>query len=78
MSILQLAATREADKAEALAIIDKLRAQIESGEAIGFIAASISRADGIFGWAGTTEPISRLRMMGALAHLTQSYHEGEL
>lgn len=78
MTILQLAQAQAKTKAEALAVIDQLRAQIESGEAIAFVGATLSRADGIFGWATTTEPVSRLRMMGAIAHLTASYHAGDL
>lgn len=77
MSILQLAQAKAESKAEALATIDKMRAQIESGECVGFIGATVTRGDSVYAWTATTEPISCLRMMGVLAHLVACYHSGD-
>jgi hypothetical protein len=76
VSVLSLVPKRESSKAEALAIIDQLRAQIESGEAVCFAGVTINAADQVAAWSCTTQPVSRLRTMGAVSHLLACMHAG--
>lgn len=61
-----------ADKAAALAIIDQLRAEIESGRYVGFIGVTIADNDETAAWCATLKPITRLRMQGAVSSLLLS------
>lgn len=65
------------DKAEALAIIDKLRASIESGESVGFYGVTIDVGDNVAAWRTSVGRVSRLRMMGAVSHLLACMHSGD-
>lgn len=64
-------------KAESLAALDIVRAQIESGEIVGFVGASISSGDEVRGFCGAVGHVSRLRLMGAASHLLACMHAGE-
>jgi len=77
MSILQLADVKASNKAEALKIIDELREAIDSGAAVCFAGVTLDRTDSVRAWTATTEPVSRLRTMGAVSHLLACLHSGE-
>jgi len=58
---------------EALAVIDDLRAKVESGQVIAFAAVGIEPGDETMTWQATTRPVTRLRVMGAMTHLLHSF-----
>ena len=66
MKVLELG---RKDTEGALSVLDQLRQAVEKGEVIGFAAVSIERDDTLCAWAATTQPVSRLRIAGAIAHL---------
>lgn len=67
-----------ASVAEALGVIDQLRADIVAGRAVGFAGVTISPDDEVCGWSTTTQRISRLRMMGAVSQLLASMHANDI
>lgn len=65
-------------KVEALAVLDRLRADVESGEVSCFVGVTIDDDDNVRTWSGATKRVSRLRSMGAIAHLQACLHNGEV
>lgn len=65
------------DKTAALEVIDKLRADIESGKVAGFYGVSVEHDDTTACWCASTTRVSRLRMMGAVSYLLTCMHTGE-
>jgi D-Tyr-tRNAtyr deacylase len=61
------------DKSTALEVLDTLRSAIEKGEVVAFCAVGIEPDDCTRMWASSTKKVTRLRMIGALTHLTHSY-----
>lgn len=61
------------DKSEALAVIDSLRAAVESGEVKAFACVGIEPNHNTQMWASSTQPTSRLELIGAMHHLLHSY-----
>ena len=62
---------------DALEAVDKLRAAIVSGEVGAFVAVGITPADGVLGYCGSSRPVSRLRMQGAIAQLNHDWIAGK-
>jgi hypothetical protein len=58
---------------EALAVIDDLRAKVESGQVIAFAAVGIEPGDETMSWQASVRPVTRLRMMGAIWNLLQCF-----
>ena len=65
-------------KKETLEAIDALRKAIEDGDVVAFCAVGIYADDATHAWTGSVQRASRLRMMGALTHLTHCYINGEV
>lgn len=66
------------DKADTLKVIDALRAAVESGECVAFACVAIAPDDAVSFYGGQTMHVSRLRTMGAIAHLGACMHAGEI
>lgn len=63
---------------EALAVLDDLRAHVESGEVVAFLVAAVSPTDETMAYAATTRGVSRLRMIGAMTMAVQAMCNGEV
>lgn len=61
------------DKTEALAVIDNLRAAVESGEIKAFACVGIEPDHCTQAWSSCTQHTTRLEMIGAMYHLLHSY-----
>lgn len=66
------------DLQSALEVVDKLREAIASGRVSGFIGVSIDDDDSTEAWCATTKRVSRLRTMGAIAHLQACFIAGDI
>lgn len=66
------------NKEEALRIADALREAVEKGEVTAFIAVGITDEDATISWTAATKRVSRLRVTGALTHLTHCYINGDI
>lgn len=73
MNVVELK-TRSVDGA--IAVLDDLRKRVQAGEIVAFCAVGIEADDTAATWCSTTVPVSRLRMMGAIASLQHCFHEG--
>lgn len=61
------------DKTEALAVVDSLRAAVESGEIKAFACVGIEHGHNTQMWASSTKPTTQLELIGAMYHLLHSY-----
>lgn len=61
------------DTANALDVLDDLRAKIISGQVIAFCAVGVEPDDTTSEWCATTRPVTRLRMMGAIQSLALNF-----
>jgi hypothetical protein len=61
----------------AMEVIDSLREAVLSGQVVAFAAVGIEPNDTTRMWATSTQPVSRLRVVGAIAHLGHMYSHGE-
>lgn len=61
------------DKSDALAVIDSLRAAVESGEIKAFACVGIEPDHSTKAWQACTQQTTRLEMIGAMYHLLHSY-----
>lgn len=68
---------KKPDTSTALEVLDALRARVVAGEIIAFVGIGVEPDDTTTGWAFSTAPVTRLRMMGAIASLQHAYHSGE-
>jgi hypothetical protein len=64
------------DTTDALDVIDDLRRRVMAGEVVAFCLVGIDAQDVARVWTSSTRPVSRLRMMGAIANLEHCYHAG--
>lgn len=64
--------------AEAVAVLDELRAHIESGEVVAFFVAAVSPSDEVSAYSATTRGVSRLRMIGAMTMAVSAMTNGEV
>lgn len=62
----------------ALQAVDGLRGKIERGEIVAFVAVGIMNDDTIEGFVGSSRPVSRLRLHGAIAALGHDVLDGKL
>lgn len=67
---------KQPDTKNALEVLDQLREQLISGQVIAFVAVGIEPDDTTTAWASCTQPVTRLRMMGAITSLLHSYVDG--
>lgn len=68
--------TPQRDIEGALEVLESMKQAIISGEIVAFTAAGVSSDDDIVLWCGSTEGISKLRMIGALSILKSQLTEG--
>ena len=71
-------APKTPDTAEALSVIDDLRGKVESGEIVAFFIAGFSADDTNYAWSSTTQPATRLRMMGSMSNALWAKHSGDV
>jgi hypothetical protein len=71
---IALVPKREQGKPRLLAIVDDLRAKIESGEIVAFAAVGIQPDDVTLSWQGCTQGVTNLRLVGAVARLLHGVH----
>lgn len=62
----------------ALGVIDDLREKVASGQVVAFAAVGIEEDDTTLAWSSCTQDVSRLRVIGAIAHLGHSYSHGDV
>lgn len=62
---------------DALAAVDGLRKDIESGKIISFVAVGVSSDDATIGYCGSSRPVSKLRVTGALFNTLRAFDGGE-
>lgn len=62
----------------ALQVLDDLREKVISGEIVAFAAVGIAPDDGTLAWCSATQDVSRLRVIGAIAHLGHMYSHGDV
>lgn len=74
--LVPLHANAEASLEDALRVVDQLRADIVSGKVRAFACVAVCPDDGTLGYIGYTQPISRLRVQGAVATLLHKYIDG--
>ena len=61
------------DMTDALAVLDSLRAAVEAGEIVAFACVGIEPDDCTRMWSSATRPTTRLKIIGAMAHMLHSY-----
>lgn len=66
-----------ANKEKALAVIDSLKAAVESGDVAGFACITISKADKLEVYVGNVTGIKNLRFAGAASYLLNEFLNGE-
>ena len=62
---------------DALAAVDGLRKDIESGKVISFVAVGVGPDDSTTGYCGSSRPVSKLRVTGALFNTLRAFDNGE-
>lgn len=72
MSVLKLI-NRTDSKAEALETLESLREAVESGQLVAFACVGIEPDDATRMWSSCTQPVTRLRLIGAMASMLHSY-----
>ncbi len=60
--------------AEALSTIEDLKQSVLTGKIKSFVAVGLDKDHETMMWSVCTEHTSRLELMGAIAHLQNSYH----
>jgi hypothetical protein len=75
--VLKLAPVASLDIAQAIKVIDDLRARVESGEVKAFAAVGITPEHETMMWASCTKKTTRLEMMGAISNLQHCYNHGD-
>ena len=62
---------------KALAVLDDLREAVADGRVVAFAAVGIEPDDSTRMWSSCTADVSRLRVIGAIAHMGHMYSHGE-
>jgi hypothetical protein len=62
---------------DSLAVVDKLRADLEAGRIVAFWGVSVDAEDSCQSWSAATTGVSRLRGMGAVSYLLACMHSGD-
>ena len=68
-------APKVVDKSDALEVLDSLRAAIEDGQIKAFACVGIEPDNCTRMWSSSTEPTSRLEMIGAMYHMLHCYED---
>lgn len=66
------------DMKDAMYVIDSLRDKVKAGGVVAFVVVGLDSEDVTYGWSSTTEPVSRLRMMGAISDVQRAFNNGEI
>ena len=67
------------DRAEALRVVDTLRADLESGKIVAFCAVGIEKDDGTMMWlANVGKAKTNLQMLGAVENLKFHFWSGDI
>lgn len=69
--------SRSDDTSGALEVLAKLREEIEAGRVVAFCAVAIEPGDETTRWQASTRPVTKLRMLGAVASLAHWIHEDD-
>lgn len=62
---------------DALSALDELRKDIESGKIVAFAAAGVGQDDATFWYCGSSRPVSRLRLTGAMSNALYHFNVGD-
>lgn len=62
---------------DALRAVDQLRKDIEEKHVVAFLAVGVGPTDTVTAYGGSSQTVTRLRTMGALAELQHAVHSGE-
>ena len=62
-----------ASKQDALDVVDALRESVENGEAIAFACVALNNKDECFMFTSSVQPVTMLRMLGAINRLEFCY-----
>lgn len=73
----QTDAAQHARVHKALGVIDDLRQAVLDGRVVAFAAVGIEPDDTTRMWSSCTADVSRLRVMGAMSHMSHMYAHGE-
>lgn len=63
---------------DALNTVDILRREIAEGKVVAFFVAGLSDDDACIAYIGSSKPVSRLRVTGAMATALHCFNEGEV
>lgn len=66
------------DTKDAMFVIDSLRDKVQAGGIVAFVVVGLDSEDVTYGWSSTTEHVSRLRMMGAIADVQRAFNNGDI
>lgn len=67
---------RDPSREDALEAAKSLVAALEKGEIVAFAAVGIEADDCTRMWSGSSRPVTRLRLMGAMYNLLNHYANG--
>jgi len=74
--ITPLRINRDPSREDALEAARSLVTALENGEIVAFAAVGIEADDCTRMWSGSSRPVTRLRMMGAMYNLLNHYANG--
>lgn len=61
---------------DALSALDGLRKDLESGKVVAFGVAALSPEDETIWYSGSSRPVSRLRLIGAMSNALYHFNRG--
>lgn len=62
---------------DAAEVIHKFESDVLDGKLVGFFIAAVGPDDDTFAYIGTSRPVSRLRLGGAMQHALHIFNHGE-
>lgn len=62
---------------DALSALDGLRKDLESGRIVAFATAGVGQDDACFWYCGSSRPVSRLRLIGAMSNALYHFNHGD-
>lgn len=63
---------------DSLATLDKLREDVAAGRIIAFAAVGIDQEDRALAYVGSSKPVSKLKLQGAVSKLNNAALTGEV